>query len=80
MEKEDDCIGAVEKLVEKLLELGKPDWPELFLKSLQPSYPNVARALDFLAEKLKTDIFGDVTFDMGGGYEHGMRNIFFYYE
>ena len=81
MEKEEDCIGAMEKLIEKLLELGKPDWPELFLKSLEPCYPNVARALSSLAEQLKTDIFGDVTFDMGeGGYEQGMGNVLFYYK
>ena len=71
---------AVELLLEKLLELEKPvDWPELFLKSLKPQFLEVAEALRSLAERLKSDIFGDVTFGMReGGNEQGMRNILFY--
>ena len=59
-----NCIGAVEKLVEKLLELSKPDWPQLFLKSLEPNFPEVAKALRCLAEKLKADVFTDATLYM----------------
>ena len=51
-------------LIEKLLELEKPDWPELFLKSLRPHFPKVAQAMSCLAEKLKNDIFADATLEV----------------
>ena len=63
LEKESSC-DAVEKLIVKLLELEKPDWPELFLKSLRPHFPKVAEAMSCLAEKLKNNIFADATLEV----------------
>ena len=63
LEKE-DCVGAVEKLVEKLLESKNPDWPELFVASLEPNFPKVATAMKYLAEKLKNNIFIDAKLEI----------------
>ena len=69
---EKDNIDAVDKLVEKLLEVEKSDWPDLFLKSLEPQYPKVASSLRRLAEELNSDIFADASFIMeDDGHEAG---------
>ena len=62
---EKNSLKAVERLLEKLLEIEKPvDWPELFLESLEPQFPEVAAALRSLAEKLEADVFTDATLYM----------------
>ena len=63
LEEKNPC-KAVVKLVEKLLEVEKPDWPELFLKSLEPQFPKEAKALCCLAERLEADVFTDATLYM----------------
>ena len=55
-----DRSKAVVMLLEKLLELEKPDWHELFLKSLESHFPKVAKAMKCLAEELKGDIFANI--------------------
>ena len=61
-EREGKRAHAVKDLIDKLLGLKGPEtWPDLFLTALDDNYSHIAIALTDTYQKLKKDIFADVT-------------------
>ena len=60
------CIQATDMLFGKLMALQTPGWPEInkFLEALQQDHPNLVRALRNVYQRLKDDIYAEISFQV----------------